>query len=58
MAVTDIATRICDHGWRLDPIVCSLLDTDFYQLLMLQMVREFCGDQHATYSVINHSPDQ
>lgn len=38
MAVTDIATRTYDHNWRLDPIVRSLLDTDFYKLLMLQMI--------------------
>ena len=41
MAVTDIATRTYNHGWRLDPIVRSLLDTDFYKLLMLQMIRAF-----------------
>ncbi len=33
MAVTDIASRTYNHGWRLDPIVRSLLDTDFYKLL-------------------------
>ena len=27
MAVTDIASRTYNHGWRLDPIVRSLLDT-------------------------------
>ena len=41
MTVTDIATRTYNHGWRLDPIVRSLLDTDFYKLLMLKMIREF-----------------
>ncbi len=45
MAVTDIASRTYNHGWRLDPIVRSLLDTDFYKLLMLQMIREFYPDQ-------------
>ncbi|MGY3616699.1 hypothetical protein ACVJGD_002895 [Bradyrhizobium sp. USDA 10063] len=30
MTFTDIATRTYNHGWRLDPIVRSLLDTDFY----------------------------
>jgi len=44
MAVTDIATRTYNHGWRLDPIVRSLLDTDFYKLLMLQMIRAFYPD--------------
>ena len=55
MAVTDIATRTYNHGWRLDPIVRSLLDTDFYKLLMLQMIREFYPDEHVTFSVINRS---
>ena len=36
--MTDIATRVHDHTWRIDPIVRSLLDTDFYKLLMLQTV--------------------
>src|SRR5256886_9368129 len=53
--VTDIATRTYNHGWRLDPVVRSLLDTDFYKLLMLQMIREFYPDQQVTFSVINRS---
>src|SRR2546423_1195808 len=38
MAQADIAHRVYDHTWKLDPIVRSLLDTDFYKLLMLQMI--------------------
>src|SRR5258708_12446113 len=55
MAVPDIASRTYNHGWRLDPIVRSLLDTDFYKLLMQQMIREFYPDQRVTFSVINRS---
>jgi len=55
MAVTDIASRTYNHGWRLDPIVRSLLDTDFYKLLMLQMIRQVYPDQQVTFSVINRS---
>src|SRR2546430_3482538 len=55
MTVTDIATRTYNHGWRLDPIVRSLLDTDFYKLLMLQMIREFYPEQRVTFSVINRT---
>ncbi len=55
MAVTDIASRTYNHGWRLDPIVRSLLDTDFYKLLMQQMILEFYPDQQVTFSVINRS---
>src|SRR3979409_1682643 len=55
MAVTDIACRAYSHGGRLDPIVRSLLDTDFYKLLMLQMIREFYPNTRTTFSVINRS---
>jgi nicotinate phosphoribosyltransferase len=55
MPVTDIATRTYDHGWRLDPIVRSLLDTDFYKLLMLQMIRHLHGEVAATFSLINRT---
>src|SRR3978361_1565355 len=53
MAVTDIASRTYNHGWRLDPIVRSLLDTDFYKLLMLQTILDFYPNQQVTFSVIN-----
>ncbi|MGK2910681.1 MAG: nicotinate phosphoribosyltransferase [Sphingobium sp.] len=55
MAITDIATRTYNHNFRLDPIVRSLLDTDFYKLLMLQMIRHLHPDVSATFSVINRS---
>lgn len=55
MAVTDIATRTYNHNWRLDPIVRSLLDTDFYKLLMLQMIRHLHADTRVTFSLINRS---
>jgi len=52
---TDIASRTYDHSWRLDPIIRSLLDTDFYKLLMLQMIRHLYPDVRATFQVINRS---
>ena len=55
MIFTDIATRTYNHGWRLDPIIRSLLDTDFYKLLMLQMIRAFHPDVQVTFSLINRS---
>ena len=55
MAVTDFATRTYDHNFRLDPIVRSLLDTDFYKLLMLQMIRQLHPDVEATFSLINRT---
>ncbi len=55
MTVTDIATRTYNHNFRLDPIVRSLLDTDFYKLLMQQMIRRIHPDVHATFSLINRT---
>jgi nicotinate phosphoribosyltransferase len=53
MARTDIARRVYNHTWKLDPIIRSLLDTDFYKLLMLQMIRGLYPDVDATFSLIN-----
>ncbi len=55
MATTDIARRVYDHTWKLDPIVRSLLDTDFYKLLMLQMIWGMHSDVDATFSLINRT---
>ncbi len=54
--MTDIAKRVYDHAWRIDPIVRSLLDTDFYKLLMLQSVFERHADVTVEFSLINRSP--
>lgn len=53
MTTTDIARRVYDHTWKLDPIVRSLLDTDFYKLLMLQMIWGLYPKVDATFSLIN-----
>ena len=55
MVYTDIATRTWDHGWRLDPIVRSLLDTDFYKLLMLQLIWRRHRTTRATFALINRT---
>jgi nicotinate phosphoribosyltransferase len=51
----DIAKRVYDHTWKLDPIVRSLLDTDFYKLLMLQMIWGLHRDVHATFALVNRT---
>jgi len=56
MTKTDIARRVYNHTWKLDPIVRSLLDTDFYKLLMLQMIWGMYPKVDATFSLINRSP--
>jgi len=55
MAFTDIATRTYNHGWRLDPIVRSLLDTDFYKLLMLQLIHRLHPETQVSFALINRS---
>ena len=55
MARTDIARRVYNHAWKLDPIVRSLLDTDFYKLLMLQMIWGLHPKVDVTFSLINRS---
>ena len=51
--ILDIAKRVHDHTWKLDPIIRSLIDTDFYKLLMLQMIWKMHPDVDATFSLIN-----
>ena len=55
IAQTDIARRVYNHTWKHDPIVRSLLDTDFYKLLMLQMIWGMYPDVDATFSLINRT---
>src|SRR6266568_2779370 len=55
MTTTDLAKRVYDHTWKLDPIVRSLLDTDFYKLLMLQMIWGLYPDVRATFSLLNRT---
>ena len=51
----DIATRVYNHKWKIDPIVRSLIDTDFYKLLMCQSVFRNKRDTQVTFSLINRS---
>ncbi len=52
---TDIARRVFNHTFKLDPIIRSLLDTDFYKLLMLQMIWGLYRDVDATFSLTNRT---
>ena len=55
MTTTDIATRVYNHAFKLDPIIRSLLDTDVYKLLMLQTIWRELPHVPVTFSVINRS---
>jgi nicotinate phosphoribosyltransferase len=51
----DIAQRVYNHKWKIDPIVRSLIDTDFYKLLMCQSVHRNRPDTNVEFSLINRS---
>ncbi|MCQ0091441.1 nicotinate phosphoribosyltransferase [Roseovarius sp. M141] len=53
--MVDIAARVHNHKWKIDPIVRSLIDTDFYKLLMCQSVFRNRPDTQVTFSLINRA---
>ncbi|HEY2860776.1 MAG TPA: nicotinate phosphoribosyltransferase [Terracidiphilus sp.] len=53
--IINVARRAHDHNWELDPIVRSMLDTDFYKLLMLQFIWKHFGGTRATFAVQNRT---
>ena len=53
--IINLARRAHDHNWELDPITRSLLDTDFYKLLMLQFIWKHFPTTHATFTCINRT---
>jgi nicotinate phosphoribosyltransferase len=55
--IINLARRAHDHNWELDPITRSLLDTDFYKLLMLQFIWKHFPKTRATFTLMNRSHD-
>jgi nicotinate phosphoribosyltransferase len=53
--IVNIARRTHDHNWELDPITRSLLDTDFYKLLMLQFIWKHFPGTRTTFAVQNRT---
>ena len=53
--IINIARRAHDHNWELDPITRSLLDTDFYKLLMLQFIWKHFPKTEATFTLLNRA---
>ena len=53
--MTDIATRVYNHTWKIDPIVRSVLDTDFYKLLMAQTIFRRHRDAEVTFGILNRT---
>ena len=53
--IINIARRAHDHNWELDPITRSMLDTDFYKLLMLQFIWKHFPRTRATFALQNRT---
>jgi nicotinate phosphoribosyltransferase len=51
----NFAERAHNHNWKLDPIVRSLLDTDFYKLLMLQFIWKNFPTTRVTSEIYNRT---
>jgi nicotinate phosphoribosyltransferase len=51
----DFATRVHNHNYRLDPIIRSLLDTDFYKFLMHQFIWMLYAKVPVTFGLINRT---
>lgn len=55
--MTDIATRAYDHTFKFDPIIRTLTDTDFYKLLMQQMILDKFPTTKVKFRLHNRSTD-
>ncbi len=55
MSMVNIAQRVHNHNYQLDPIVRSLLDTDFYKLLMMQFIFKHYADIPVTFAMKNRT---
>lgn len=55
--MVDFAKRQKDHEFKIDPIVRSLLDTDFYKLAMLQLIWKKHKDVEVKFEVKNRTLD-
>ena len=53
--IINIARRAHDHNWELDPITRSLLDTDFYKLLMLQFIWKNFPKTRTAFTLVNRT---
>ncbi len=53
--IVNFAERAHSHNWELDPITRSLLDTDFYKLLMLQFIWKHFPDTQVEFTLQNRT---
>jgi nicotinate phosphoribosyltransferase len=53
--IVNFAERAHNHNWELDPVTRSLLDTDFYKLLMLQFIWKHYPKTQVQFTLYNRS---
>ncbi len=53
--IVNFAERAHNHNWELDPVTRSLLDTDFYKLLMLQFIWKHYPKTKVSFSLSNRT---
>ncbi|MFZ0958512.1 MAG: nicotinate phosphoribosyltransferase, partial [Candidatus Sulfotelmatobacter sp.] len=53
--IVNFAERAHNHSWALDPVTRSLLDTDFYKLLMLQFIWKHYPKTRVSLSLVNRT---
>lgn len=53
--IVNFPRRAHDHNWELDPITRSLLDTDFYKLLMLQFIWKHFRKTQTSFTLQNRT---
>ena len=54
--IINLADRAHNHNWELDPVIRSLLDTDFYKLLMLQFIWKHFPSTRVEFALYNRHP--
>jgi len=53
--IVNFAERAHNHNWTLDPVIRSLLDTDFYKLLMLQFIWKHYPKTRVSFALFNRT---
>ena len=55
LMIVNFAERAHNHNWELDPVTRSLLDTDFYKLLMLQFIWKHYPKTPVSFALLNRT---
>src|SRR5205085_7386225 len=55
LMIINLAERAHNHNWELDAVIRSLLDTDFYKLLMLQFIWKHYPKTRVSFALFNRT---